>query len=94
MDRLQTVLHVLGNIIVTVSAVNSEVQRRETLWQPAAERAMFAKAVGAVIRDIEFEQNQVRLIITRLETVLEMVSPTARGRQERLRVSRGGPRIS
>lgn len=81
MDRLDTVHHVIGNIISTLTQIKEEAKRRETIWRrdrATTEKVAFSHRVESVVRQLEFERSQVQRITARLRGVVGMVRITAR----------------
>ncbi|KAK9780535.1 hypothetical protein SCAR479_02650 [Seiridium cardinale] len=76
MDRLETAHHVLGTVISTLSMIQAKAQKNETIWRrdrAEAEKMAFAHRVESVMRQLGFERSQVQRIITRLNSVIEMI---------------------
>ncbi|KAF2993479.1 hypothetical protein E8E14_001128 [Neopestalotiopsis sp. 37M] len=76
MDRLQTADHVIGNMISTLSQIEAEALKRDTIWtkgRAETEKVTFSNRVESVVRQLEFERSQVQRITTRLQGVTAMV---------------------
>lgn len=76
MDKLHTTSHVLHCNIVTLRAVQKKAEQSPMIWHPSqmvAEKGQFSHNAQSIIQELEFEHNQVQLIIHRLEAVIEMI---------------------
>ncbi|KAK9790481.1 hypothetical protein SCARD494_08430 [Seiridium cardinale] len=76
MDRLENAHHVLGTAISTLSMIQAEAQKHETIWRrdrAEAEKMVFAHRIGSVVRQLGIERSQVQRIITRLNSVVEII---------------------